>query len=239
MVGSWSRGNIVLTSWKSARSGSDRQWSGSQYDKVYTVKLCRVGRDCGYDLFMDRFQSCVESDTSWDCRTQREGIRGQRVGFRGPRTDGREDRINITIASCLIGVNFTCTYISGYAYIYLCIYVYLLMICVYSWVEGNSTLLIVLMRKTTRLSPFRYQSMPIEAIAPIWYMVVAMVGQIVPVTYWWSCVAYSDLLKVAKSVTGSFFSRLGRFNRGSKSARAWVWSSTSWVQSCRSYQWSY
>ena len=91
----------------------------------------------------------------------------------------------------------------------------------------------------TRLSPFRYQSMPIEAITPIWYVVGAMVVQIVPVTYWWSCVAYSGLLKVAKSVTGSFFSRLGRFNRGSKSARAWVWSSTSWVQSCRSYQWSY
>ena len=77
--------------------------------------------------------------------------------------------------------------------------------------------------------------MPIVAITPIWYMVVAMVGQIVPVTYWWSCVAYSGLLKVAKSVTGSFFSRLDRFNRGSKSARAWVWSSTSWVQSCQSY----
>ena len=83
------------------------------------------------------------------------------------------------------------------------------------------------------------RSMPIEAITPIWYMVVAIVCQIVPVTYWWSCIAYSGLLKVAKSVTGSFFSRLGRFNRGSKSARAWVWSSTSWVQSCRSYQWSY
>ena len=34
MVGSGSRGNIVLTSWKSARSENDRQWSGSQYDKV-------------------------------------------------------------------------------------------------------------------------------------------------------------------------------------------------------------
>ena len=34
MVGSWSRGNIILTSWKSAWSGNDRQWSGSQYDKV-------------------------------------------------------------------------------------------------------------------------------------------------------------------------------------------------------------
>ena len=33
-VGSWSRGNIALTSWKSAQSGNDRQWSGSQYDKV-------------------------------------------------------------------------------------------------------------------------------------------------------------------------------------------------------------
>ena len=58
-------------------------------------------------------------------------------------------------------------------------------------------------------------------------------------TYWWSCVAYSGLLKVAKSVTGSFFSRFSRFNRGSKSARTLVWSSTSLVQSCRSYQWSY
>ena len=63
--------------------------------------------------------------------------------------------------------------------------------------------------------------MPIEAITPIWYKVVATVGQIVPVTYWWSCVAYSGLLEVAKSVMGSFFSRLGRFNRGSKSAREW------------------
>ena len=91
----------------------------------------------------------------------------------------------------------------------------------------------------TRVSPFCYQSMPIGAITPIWYMFVAMVGQIVPVTYWWSCVAYSGLLKVAKSVMGSFLSRLGRLNPDSKSARAWVWSSTSWVQSCRSYQWSY
>ena len=189
-------------------------------------------------------------------------------------------------------------------HINLCIYVYLLTIWVYSWVEGDSTLLIVLMRKSqsynygkwewefklylrgipkkgieydpfidwywsviiisfiyqfiwtnkiafcpnivlsyevndTRLSPFRYQSMPIEAITPTWYMVVAMVGEIVLVTYWWSCVAYSGLLKVVKGVTGSCFSRLGRFNRGRKSARAWVWLSTSWVQSCRSYQWSY
>ena len=90
---------------------------GKPVRQSFTVKFCRVGRDCGYDLSMDRFQSCVESDMSWDCRTQREGIRGQRVGIRGPRTDGRDDRINITIASCLIGVNFTCTNISGYAYI--------------------------------------------------------------------------------------------------------------------------
>ena len=111
-----------------------------------TAKLCRVGRDCGYDLFMDRFQSCVESETSWNCRTQREGIRGQRVVIRGQRMDGREDRINITIASCLIVVTFTFSYISRY--ICLCIYVYLLMIWLYSWVEGDSTLLIVLMRKS-------------------------------------------------------------------------------------------
>ena len=149
MVGSWSRGNIVLTDILEVCSvGKRSAVVGKPVRQSFTVKLCRVGRDCGYNLFMDRFKSCVESDTSWDCRIQREGIRGQRMGIRGPRTDGREDRINITIASCLIGVNFTCTYISGYAYIYMCIYVYLLIIWVYSWVEGNSTLLIVLMRKT-------------------------------------------------------------------------------------------
>ena len=83
----------------------------------FTVKLYRVGRGCGYDLFMDRFQSCVQSETSWDCRTQRVGIRGQRVSIRGQCTDGREDRTNITIASCLIGVTFTFWYVSRCAYI--------------------------------------------------------------------------------------------------------------------------
>ena len=78
----------------------------------FNEKLCRVGRDCSYDLFMDRFQSCVGSETSCDYRTQRKGIRGQRVGIRGQRTDGRKDRINITIASCLIGVTLTFSHIS-------------------------------------------------------------------------------------------------------------------------------
>ena len=89
----------------------------------FTVKLCCVGRDCGYDLVMNRFQSCMESETSWDCRTERVGIRGQRVGIRGQLMDGREDRINITIASCLIGVNFTFSYISKYVYtsVYICL----------------------------------------------------------------------------------------------------------------------
>ena len=96
---------------------------GKPVRQSFTVKLNRVGRDCGYDLYMDRFQSCVESDMSWDCRTQREGIRGKRVGIRGQRADGREDRINITIANCLIGVTFTFSYISGYAYrsVYMCL----------------------------------------------------------------------------------------------------------------------
>ena len=94
---------------------------GKPVRQSFTVKLCRLGRDCGYDLFMDRFQSCVESETSWDCRTQREGIHGQRVGIRGQRMGGREYRINITIASCLIGVTFTFIYISKYAYV--CVYI--------------------------------------------------------------------------------------------------------------------
>ena len=92
---------------------------GKPVRQSFTVKLCLVGHDCGYDLFMDRFQSWVQSDTSWDCRAQR----GKRVGNRGQRTDGREDRINITIANCLIGVTFTFSYISGYAYrsLYICL----------------------------------------------------------------------------------------------------------------------
>ena len=96
---------------------------GKPVRQSFTVKLCRVGRDCGYDLIMDRFQSCEESETSWDCRTEREGIRGQRVGIRGQRMDGREDRINITIANCLISVTFTFSYISRYEYIsvYICL----------------------------------------------------------------------------------------------------------------------
>ena len=101
---------------------------GKPVRQSFTVKLFCVGCDFGYDLFMDRFQLCVESETSWDCRTQCEGIRGQRVGIHGQRMDGCEDRINITIASCLIGVTFKFSYISRYAYIYLCIYVYLLII---------------------------------------------------------------------------------------------------------------
>ena len=105
------------------------KWSaviGKPVRQSFTVKLCRVGRDCDHDLIMDWFQSWVESETSWNCRTQREGIRGQRVGILGQRMDGREDRINVTKASCLISVTFTFSYSSRYAYIYLCIYVYLL-----------------------------------------------------------------------------------------------------------------
>ena len=96
---------------------------GKPVRQSFTVKLCRVGRDCGYDLFMDRFQSCVESEMSWDCRLQREGIRGQRVGTRGQRMDGREDRINITIASCLIGDFYVFVYFK--ICIYICVYMFI------------------------------------------------------------------------------------------------------------------
>ena len=71
---------------------------------------------------MDRFQSCVESEM-WDCRTQGEGIHGQCVGIRGQRMDGREDLIYITIASCLIGVTFTFSYIHDmHIYLHMCVY---------------------------------------------------------------------------------------------------------------------
>ena len=121
---------------------------GKPVRQSFTVKLCRVDRDCGYNLVMDRFQSCVESETSWGCRTQREGIRGQRVGIRGQCMDGREDRININIASCLIGVTFTFSYISRYAYRSVYISVYLLIIWIHTWVEDDSTLLSVLTKKS-------------------------------------------------------------------------------------------
>ena len=92
---------------------------GKPVRQSFTVKLCRVGRDGGYDLSMDRFQSCVESETSWDCRTQREGIRGQ-------RTDGREDRINITIARALWLLRFHIFQdMHIYIYIYICLYMFI------------------------------------------------------------------------------------------------------------------
>ena len=131
----WSAHEVVATSYWHLGSLLGRETVGIDREASTTKFYCvGVGRDCGYDLSMDQFQSCVESETSWDCRTQREGIRGQRVGIRGQRMDGREDRINNTIESCLIGVTFTFSYISRYAYIYiyLCIYVYLLIIWVYT-----------------------------------------------------------------------------------------------------------
>ena len=112
----WSAHEVVATSYKHLGSPHGRETIGKPVRQSFIVKLCCVGRDCGYDLFMDRFQSCVESETSWDCRTQRKGIRGQNM-------DGREDRINITIASCLIGVTFTFSDISIYVYIYISVYI--------------------------------------------------------------------------------------------------------------------
>ena len=45
-------------------------------------------------------RSCVWSETSWTCRTQRVGSRGQRVG-------SRENPIIITMVTCLIHLKFT------------------------------------------------------------------------------------------------------------------------------------
>ena len=124
------RHGLLMKSWQHRTNilevCSVGKWSavmGKPVRQSFTVKFCRVGRDCGYNLFMDWFQLCVESETSWDCYTQHEGIRGQRVGIRGQRMDGREDWINLTIASCLIGVTFTFSYISRYAYI--CVYMFI------------------------------------------------------------------------------------------------------------------
>ena len=105
-----------------------KRWAviGTPVRQIFTLKCCHVGLDCGHDQFMDRFRSCVESETSWDCRNQHGDIREQRVGIRGQRMDGHEDRINITITSCLIGVTFTFSYISRYAYISVYMFIMLL-----------------------------------------------------------------------------------------------------------------
>ena len=147
----WSAHEVVATSYWHLGSLLGRETISSDREASTTKFYCK-SLSCWswlcYDLVMDRFKSCVESETSWDCRTQRVGIRGQRVGIRGQRMDGREDRINITIASCLIGVTFMCSYISRYAYISVYICLSFNIMSIYSWVEGDSTLLIVLLRKS-------------------------------------------------------------------------------------------
>ena len=131
----WSAHEVVATSyWHLGRLlgrekiGSDREASTT---KFYCKTLSCWSWLC-YDLFMGRFQSCVESETSWDCRTQREGIRGQRVGIRRQRMDGwswRSDQYNHSKLS-----NWRDFYAFIYfkICIYLCIYVYLLIIWVYT-----------------------------------------------------------------------------------------------------------
>ena len=153
----WSAHEVVATSYWHLGSLLGREKIGNDREASTTKFYCKT-LSCWswlcYDLFVGRFQSCVESETSWDCRTQREGIRGQRVGIRRQRMDGREDRINITIASCLIGVTFMLSYISRYAYIsvYICLSFNIMNWSIYSWVEGESTLLVVLMRKSRSYS---------------------------------------------------------------------------------------
>ena len=75
---------------------------GKPVRQSFTVKLCRIGCDCGYDLLM---VGCVGCDCGYDLfsrvwnwkprGTVVSSIRGQRVGIRGQHMDGREDRINI------------------------------------------------------------------------------------------------------------------------------------------------
>ena len=151
----WSAHEVVATSYWHLGSLLGREKIGSDRETSTTKFYCKT-LSCWswlcYDLFMGRFQSCVESETSWDCRTQREGIRGQRVGIRRQCMDGREDRINITIAICLIGVTFMFSYISRYAYISVYICLSFNNMSIYSWVKGESTLLTVLMRKSRSYS---------------------------------------------------------------------------------------
>ena len=86
----WSAHEVVATSYWHLGSLLGREKIGSDREASTTKFYCKT-LSCWswrcYDLFMGRFQSCVQSETSWDCRTQREGIRGQRVGIRRQRMD--------------------------------------------------------------------------------------------------------------------------------------------------------
>ena len=62
MVGSWSSGNNLEVCLVGKRSAVIRK----SVRQSFSVKLCRIGHHCGYNLFMDRFQSYVESETLWD-----------------------------------------------------------------------------------------------------------------------------------------------------------------------------
>ena len=131
MVGSWSRGNIVLTSWKSARSGNDRQWSGSQCWSWLWLRsihgsisvVCGIGNvvRLSYPAWGHSWTACGHSWTAY--------------GW-----SWRPDQCNYRNLSnwCDFYV-FIYSKICIYIYIYICIYVYLLITWVYSWVEGDST----------------------------------------------------------------------------------------------------
>ena len=137
----WSTHEVVATSYWHLGSLLGREKIDSDREASTTKFYCKT-LSCWSWLWLrsihGSFQSCVESKMSWDCRTQREGIRGQRVGIREQRMDGREDGINITIASCLIDVTLTFSYISRYAYISVYICLSFNNMSIYSWVEGDS-----------------------------------------------------------------------------------------------------
>ena len=94
---------------------------GKPVRQSFIVKHCRVGRDCGYDLFTISVVCGIGnvvrlSYPAW-------GHSWRACGHSWTAYGWSWSRINITIASCLIGVTFTFSYISSYVYtfVYICL----------------------------------------------------------------------------------------------------------------------
>ena len=99
--------------------GKRSEMIGKPVRQSFIVKLCRGGRHCGYDLFMDRFQSCAESETSLDCRISSVRAFVDSVWAYG--WSWRSDQYNHRKLSNWR--DFTISYISRYTYIsvYICL----------------------------------------------------------------------------------------------------------------------
>ena len=128
----WSAHEVVATSYWHLGSLLGRETIGSDREASTTKFYCKTLSCWSWlwirSIFMDRFQSCVESETSWDYRTQREGIRGQRACGHSWTAYGwswRSDQYNHSKLS-------NCCDFYVFIYLKICIYVCVYMF-IFSW----------------------------------------------------------------------------------------------------------